>query len=83
MEKEDKIVIVRGIIGICAGIISFFLIQNILASLITPIASYLLSILIVNILFRNVSKSKWDLFGRGVAILFSAWLLIFLALYNV
>ncbi|BFH73254.1 hypothetical protein SJAV_11980 [Sulfurisphaera javensis] len=82
MQKEDKIVVIRGIVGVIAGIISFILVSNEIIAFIVPLIAYVVSILIFQ-LYKFDQFGKWDMFGRGVLILFSAWFLIFLILYNI
>ena len=82
VQKEDKIVVIRGIIGVIAGILSFLFISNEIIAFIIPLIFYVISVIFLY-LYRFDNFSKWDLFGRGVLILFSAWILIFLILYNV
>ncbi|BCU70396.1 hypothetical protein [Stygiolobus caldivivus] len=83
MEKEDKILVLRAVIGVLSGIISFILVKDEIGSLIVPLMAYAFSIGIVYGLIKNVGLTKWDLLGRGVSILFASWLLIFVILYNV
>ncbi|BAB65189.1 MULTISPECIES: hypothetical protein [Sulfurisphaera] len=82
MQKEDKIVIIRGIIGVIAGVLSFLFLNNEIIAFLMPLIAYIVSIFLFFI-YKFDHFGKWDIYGRGVLILFSAWILIFLILYNV
>lgn len=82
MQKEDKIVVLRGILGTIAGVFSYIFLRNEIIAFIIPLVAYLASIIFL-LIYKFDNFGKWDLLGRGVLILFSAWFLIFLILYNV
>ena len=82
VEKEDKILVMRGIIGVISGIVSFILVSNEIFALLTPLLAYFLSIGVVYVVLNKEYLSKWDLLGRGISLLFASWLLIFVILYN-
>ncbi|MFP3197369.1 MAG: hypothetical protein RXQ78_02870 [Sulfolobaceae archaeon] len=83
MEKEDKILVLRGIMGVVSGVLSFILLNNEVIALLIPLITYALSVGIVYGTIRGFNLTKWDLLGRGVSILLASWLLIFVILYNV
>ncbi|MEJ2770212.1 MULTISPECIES: hypothetical protein [unclassified Stygiolobus] len=83
MEKEDKILVLRGIMGVVSGALSFILLNNEVIALLIPLITYALSVGIVYGIIRGFNLTKWDLLGRGVSILLASWLLIFVILYNV
>ncbi|MDT7872531.1 MAG: hypothetical protein RRB18_02845 [Sulfolobaceae archaeon] len=83
MEKEDKILVLRGIMGVVSGVFSFILLNNEVIALLIPLITYALSVGIVYGIIRGFNLTKWDLLGRGVSILLASWLLIFVILYNV
>ncbi|MFP3170808.1 MAG: hypothetical protein RXR07_11385 [Sulfolobaceae archaeon] len=83
MEKEDKILVLRGIMGVVSGVLSFILLNNEVIALLIPLITYALSVGIVYGIIRGFNLTKWDLLGRGVSILLASWLLIFVILYNV
>ncbi|EZQ03814.1 hypothetical protein CM19_08805 [Candidatus Acidianus copahuensis] len=80
MNREDKILLLRGIIGLIAGLISIFVNTFILA-LLYLIIGYIISIVVVAILFHP--DKKWNLLGKGVLTLIIAWFLILLVIYNI
>ncbi|QIW23066.1 hypothetical protein EWF20_02090 [Sulfolobus sp. S-194] len=82
MQKEDKIVVIRGIIGVIAGVLSFLFLNNEIIAFLMPLIAYIISIFLF-LIYKFDQFGKWDIYGRGVLILFSAWILIFLILYNV
>jgi VIT1/CCC1 family predicted Fe2+/Mn2+ transporter len=81
VEKEDKILFIRGIMGVIAGVISYFLIPNAILALVVPLIMYAVSIVFI-LITRTAEYTKWDIFGRGLLTLFLAWFLIFVILYN-
>jgi len=83
VEKEDKILVLRGIMGVVSGVLSFILLNNEVIALLIPLITYALSVGIVYGIIRGFNLTKWDLLGRGVSILLASWLLIFVILYNV
>jgi uncharacterized membrane protein YdjX (TVP38/TMEM64 family) len=83
VEKEDKILVLRGIMGVVSGALSFILLNNEVIALLIPLITYALSVGIVYGIIRGFNLTKWDLLGRGVSILLASWLLIFVILYNV
>lgn len=83
VEKEDKILVLRGIMGVMSGVLSFILLNNEVIALLIPLITYALSVGIVYGIIRGFNLTKWDLLGRGVSILLASWLLIFVILYNV
>jgi uncharacterized membrane protein YdjX (TVP38/TMEM64 family) len=83
VEKEDKILVLRGIMGVVSGVFSFILLNNEVIALLIPLITYALSVGIVYGIIRGFNLTKWDLLGRGVSILLASWLLIFVILYNV
>ena len=70
MEVGDKIFIMRGIIGVIIGFISALLNSPIFV-LITMVAAYFISSLLVFLLFKQ--SKAWNIFGKGTAIFISAW----------
>ncbi|MDT7901019.1 MAG: hypothetical protein RRE78_03820 [Acidianus sp.] len=80
MDIEDKILLVRGILGSIAGVISAFSSSFIYAA-ITVLVSYIISIPIV--VFYLKTKRNWLVFGKGSLTLAIAWFLILVSVYNV
>ncbi|ARM75975.1 hypothetical protein [Acidianus manzaensis] len=80
MNIEDKILLYRGIIGIIAGAISAFT-NSVFIALTTIISGYVISLIIVYLLFK-VSKLR-VLIIKGSLIMIIAWFLMLVAVYNI
>jgi hypothetical protein len=80
VDVEDKILLVRGILGSIAGVISAFSSSFVYAA-ITVLVSYIISIPIVVFYFKI--KRNWLVFGKGSLTLAIAWFLILVSVYNV
>jgi hypothetical protein len=79
VNQEDKILLMRGIIGLIIGSFSPFL-GSFFVSGIAILVGYAVSIILIIILFKP--GKKWLIFGKGTLTLFVAWFLILVTLYN-
>ena len=80
MDVEDKILLLRGILGSIAGVFSVFA-GSFIYALLAVIIAYIASIPIVTFLFKI--KKNWLVFGKGSLTLAIAWFLILVSVYNV
>ncbi|MBP1356944.1 MAG: hypothetical protein JZD40_00400 [Sulfolobus sp.] len=78
MEIEDKVLVWRGILGVIAGIISYFIIHY---AILIAILFYVASIFLVMYLYKRRDRSV--VYFKGITILFATWFLILLILYNI
>ncbi|QXJ30481.1 hypothetical protein [Saccharolobus shibatae] len=79
MEIEDKILIMRGILGIVAGGISTIFYSSIYI-LAVIISFYVFSAVLSLFLFRE--KRARNVFGKGTGIYLSSWFVSLLLIYN-
>ncbi|BDC19103.1 hypothetical protein [Acidianus sp. HS-5] len=80
MDIEDKILLLRGILGLIAGVFSVFA-GSFIYALIAVIIAYIVSIPVVTFYFKI--KKNWLVFGKGGLTLAIAWFLILVTVYNV
>ncbi|BBG24535.1 hypothetical protein IC006_1860 [Sulfuracidifex tepidarius] len=79
MNSSDKILLLRGILGLLSGVVTLVL-PNYTVFLISIIVSYSISVVVSKVVF-NV-QGKWDTLGRGVVTLLLSWFLTVLIIYN-
>ncbi|WP_338599824.1 hypothetical protein V6M85_10735 [Sulfolobus tengchongensis] len=79
MEVEDKILIMRGIIGVISGSISI-LFNSSISILMLLLSFYLFSAMLSLFLFKQ--KKMWNIFGKGTAIYVATWFLSLIIIYN-
>ena len=80
MDFQDKITLMRGLLGVVAGFVSFLLIPLSEAlTLAMSLIGYAVSVVVTRLMG---GKSKWDLYLRGAYVYFLAWLLIVILAYN-
>ncbi|AKA73521.1 hypothetical protein SULI_05990 [Saccharolobus solfataricus] len=79
MEVEDKILIMRGIVGVIAGAISTLFYSSIYV-LAVVISLYVFSAMISLFLFRE--RKARNIFGKGAGIYLSSWFVSLLLIYN-
>ncbi len=80
MDLQDKITLLRGLLGTVFGAISYFTVTlSVVLSLIVPLIGYAVSVVLVKVLG---GEKKWDLYLRGVYVYFLTWLLIVIVAYN-
>ncbi|EWG07361.1 MAG: hypothetical protein ASUL_05196 [Candidatus Aramenus sulfurataquae] len=80
MDIEDKILLLRGVLGVIAGAISSF-VGSIVSAGVVAIIGYVLSVLVVYAMFKL--GKKWLLFGKGTLTYVVAWFLILVLVYNI
>jgi len=80
VDQEDKILLMRGIIGLIIGSFSPFL-GSFFISGIAILTGYIISIILIILMFKP--SRKWLIFGKGTLTLFVAWFLILVTVYNI
>jgi|GEM_PF-314743 hypothetical protein len=84
METGDRIILLRGVLGVIAGVICFVLTiitgfqptssGYISISIFTASFLYAMSVVFVKAVFQ-VQGGKWLLLGKGFSVFISSWLL--------
>ncbi len=80
MDVEDKILLLRGILGAAVGVISVFAGSIALAGVVALIG-YALSVLLVRSALKE--RKTWLLLGKGTLTYVVAWFLILVLVYNI